>query len=245
MLKIGLGDWIMATADARDTYEKYHVRCVFGDGETKYWDSVFERNPIIAKDLLPNETFAWVTNYPSRRPYIKQTTENRFIFDEDFKIKSGELYPSNPKPKSDYVIIEPNFKKEFLLGQNKDWGLNNWQNLANKLDCELIQFNGIRKIKNARIKHTQTFQEALNWLSGARLLITTDGALHHAAAALGIPAIVLWGGVCSPNILGYDSHINIWHGDEPCGTHSSVCTHCQKAMAKITVEEVLEAYERT
>jgi len=232
----------MATADARDTYNKYHVRCVFGDGKKKYWDSVFERNPIIAKEPNLGETFAWVANYPSRRPYIKQTLPYRFIFHNDFKAKRGELYPANPKPKSNYVIIEPNVKKEFKLGDNKDWGLKNWQALADKLDCELIQLSGEHQLSNVKHERTESFQDALNWLSGARLLITTDGALHHAAEALQVPAIVLWGGVASPNNLGYDDHINIWHGDEPCGTHSRLCRHCQKAMKKITVDEVLEAY---
>jgi ADP-heptose:LPS heptosyltransferase len=88
---------------------------------------------------------------------------------------------------------------------------------------------------------TPSFRVAISAMSGASLYIGPDGGLHHVAAALGIPAVVLWGGVASPKNLGYDFHTNIWHGDEPCGTVNGICGHCKEAMAKITVEEVLEA----
>ena len=101
-----------------------------------------------------------------------------------------------------------------------------------------------KRLNNAKFIQTDSFMDALYWLSGAKLFIGSDGALHHAAAALGIPAIVLWGGMASPVNLGYDFHTNIWHGDEPCGTHSSKCQHCIDALAKISIEEVHEASKR-
>lgn len=235
----------MATADAREASEKYGVRVVFGDGKTRHWSEVFDRNPLIAKELKPNEQFAWVANYPGRRPYVKQVHKDRFEFWPEFKAKVGDLYPSDPRPKGDYVLIEPNVKQAYWIGKNKDWGFQNWKALVSKLDCEWYQMGGEPYLDKKRIIKTRAFTNAINHLAGARLLITTDGALHHAAAALGVPAIVLWGGLASPENLGYDTQTNIWHGDEPCGTHSSKCMHCIEAMKKITVEEVLEAYERS
>lgn len=241
---MGLGDWIMATADARDVNEKYGVRVVFGDGQNKHYSEVFDRNPRIAQTLEPDEVFAWVANYPSRRPYIKQTHKYHFEFHEEFKARTGELYPSDPKT-GGYVLIEPNVKQDYWLGKNKDWGFRNWKALVSKLDCEWYQMGQAPYLDKKRVIKTATFNDAINHLAGARLLITTDGALHHAAAALGIPAIVLWGGVASPENLGYEQHINLWHGNFSCGTHSKACKHCQQALAKITVEEVLAAYERS
>jgi hypothetical protein len=54
--------------------------------------------------------------------------------------------------------------------------------------------------------------------------------------------VVLWGGLVSPTILGYEFHRNIWYGAEPCGSRY-VCAHCREAMESITVEEVKVAIE--
>jgi ADP-heptose:LPS heptosyltransferase len=78
----------------------------------------------------------------------------------------------------------------------------------------------------------------LAMVAQAKLVVTTDGMLHHAAAAFGVPAIVLWGGVVSPKILGYPTHINIWNGAQPCGSYAEVCSHCREAMDSISVDQV-------
>ena len=241
---MGFGDWVMATADAKRINEQHNLRVVFGDGNKRYWDEVLDNNPRIAKYLLPGERFAWIANFPGHRPYIDKTTKDRFIYKEDFRASPGELYV-NRKPKSDYILIEPNVK-DWWLGKNKDWGFKNWKALVSKLDCEFIQVGTgkIRKFNNASFKQTNSFTDALYWLSGAKLFIGADGGLHHAAAALGVPSIVLWGGATSPVNLGYEFHTNIWHGDEPCGTYSKECQHCRELLDKITVEEVYEATER-
>ena len=242
---MGLGDWILATADAKVANEKHGVRVVFGDGKNAYWSEVFEGNPRIAKTLEYGERFAWVPNYVGHRPYIQETTADRYIFRPEYRAVPGELYFPRKKP-SDYVLIEPNIKEDLMIGKNKDWGFDNWKALTEKLDCKWIQAGakGVKVLNKKNYRRTNTFKDALYLLSGAKLFIGTDGALHHAAAAMGIPAIVLWGGMASPVNLGYDIHINLWHGDEPCGTHSSICQHCKDAMAKITVEEVHEACKR-
>jgi ADP-heptose:LPS heptosyltransferase len=116
--------------------------------------------------------------------------------------------------------------------------------LVKSLDVNWIQLGtpdrralpGVRKI------NTKRFREALPYLNKAKLVVTTDGGLHHSRAALGKDAVVLWGGLVPPTILGYVTHKNIWHGAEPCGNRS-LCDHCRKAMDSITVEEVKEAIE--
>jgi hypothetical protein len=242
---MGLGDWIMATADAKEVNERHNVRVVFGDGRNKYWSEVFDNNPRIAKELRWHEQFAWVKNYPGHRPYIKEILKNRYVFNDDFKAKPGELFIKDIV-KNDFVIIEPNVKKQLMLGPNKDWGMDNWKSLVSGLDQRGVEWRQMGMeipINRDNWLRTKSFMHAARVLGGAKLLITTDGALHHAAAALNIPAIVLWGGVAHPRNLGYESHINIHHGDEPCGSHSVDCPHCRKAMQKITIDEVLERFD--
>src|SRR5262249_52788187 len=87
---------------------------------------------------------------------------------------------------------------------------------------------------------TATFRDALCILSLARLYVGPEGGLHHAAAALGVPAVVIFGGFSSPRATGYPWHSNIAAPGKPCGS-IAYCAHCREAMASITVERVLEA----
>lgn len=87
---------------------------------------------------------------------------------------------------------------------------------------------------------TATFRQACGALSGAKLYIGPEGGLHHAAAALGIPAVVIFGGFIHPRTTGYDLHTNLFVGDEPCGS-TNYCVHCVDAMASISVDEVFSA----
>jgi ADP-heptose:LPS heptosyltransferase len=89
---------------------------------------------------------------------------------------------------------------------------------------------------------TSSFRDACRLLSNADLFVGTDGGLHHAAAALGKRAVVVWGGLVSPKILGYDSHINLHSGTHSCGSEGP-CLHCRKALDWVTVDMVVSAIE--
>jgi ADP-heptose:LPS heptosyltransferase len=81
-------------------------------------------------------------------------------------------------------------------------------------------------------------------LSLAKGFVGSDGGLHHAAAALNIPATVVWGGFASYKNLGYPDHINIHIEDEntPCGEFSD-CLHCRAIMDSITPEMVIDGIQ--
>lgn len=239
---MGLGDWIMSTAVAREANIATGLQCVFTDGREIYYDDqVFESNPRIAKVRDPEQDYVGIFDFPGNRPYIKEVTADRFVFDPDFRAMPGELFLER-KPIGDYILIEPNVKRSMPMGYNKSWPFGRWQEIAN-LPYMFVQLGTVdaRRLTGVKRVYTESFRQALHWLSGAKLLVTTDGGLHHAAAALGVPAVVLWGGMASPVNLGYASHTNIWHGDEPCGSHSKKCPHCRAAMKKISVDEVTEA----
>ena len=96
-----------------------------------------------------------------------------------------------------------------------------------------------RLLNHAVYLHTPTFKQAAAVLARAKAAVLPEGGLHHAAAALGIRAVVIYGGFISPKQTGYDMHINLFTGTEPCGSRKS-CEHCRASMAKITPEEVFE-----
>ena len=104
--------------------------------------------------------------------------------------------------------------------------------------------NHYLKVLNQKIDNDELYLKlhaSRNFHIKAKLFVGTDGGLHHAAAALGIPSVVIWTGFTSPRHLGYDTHRNIHDGSEPCGTFHSVCSHCLLKAKNISVEQVLDA----
>jgi hypothetical protein len=62
--------------------------------------------------------------------------------------------------------------------------------------------------------------------------------MHHGAAAMGVPGVVLFGGFIPPQVTGYLMHANLTGGAEACGSLNP-CPHCAAAMQAISVDEVL------
>jgi ADP-heptose:LPS heptosyltransferase len=149
----------------------------------------------------------------------------------------------------DFIVIEPSNDKlrrdRYFL--NKQWPFDRYDNLANALRShghKIVQFiyddRGYR-VSGAQLVRTQTYRQAAAILSEAALYVGSEGGLHHAAAALGVPAVVMFGGWLPPSVLGYDIHTNLTGGaTEFCGLLTP-CEHCARAMLAITVEEAFEA----
>jgi ADP-heptose:LPS heptosyltransferase len=73
------------------------------------------------------------------------------------------------------------------------------------------------------------------------LYIGPEGGLHHGAAAVGIPAVVLFGGFIPPQVTGYKTHVNLTGGaDFFCGSLQA-CKHCAEAMERIKSKHVCDA----
>ena len=76
-------------------------------------------------------------------------------------------------------------------------------------------------------------------LRDARGYVGPEGGMHHAAAALKVPAVVFFGGANSVQSTGYEDHHNIG-GDAPCGNWAP-CAHCAEIMNATTPERVIQA----
>jgi hypothetical protein len=207
------------------------------------WDGqVFANNPRMASNS--DTDVVWVKNYQGHRPYLKGTKNGRLLFNDDYKPRVGEVYFNQLEKKNidkidkDYIVVEPNVKRVYAHTVNKAW--HGWDELL-KHDLPWLQLGDVTVKRYTKWKETTNFREALQVLSKAKLFVGTDGGLHHAAAALGIPSVVIWTGFTSPRHLGYDTHRNIHDGSEPCGTYDSVCQHCLLKSKAITVEQVLDA----
>lgn len=132
---------------------------------------------------------------------------------------------------------------------NKRWPFERWQVVVAQLrqgGHEVVQFRagGGRVLSGVREIKTPTFRKALAVLQHARLFMGCEGGLHHGAAAVNIPAVVLFGGFIHPRTTGYDMHANIFTGGtEGCGRFTE-CEHCKQAMLAITPQMVIAEAER-
>jgi len=82
----------------------------------------------------------------------------------------------------------------------------------------------------------------------ACMAICVDSCVQHFAAALGVPAVVLYGGSSSPKLSGYPHNLNV-HTPFACtcdlsNGFTSACPHDYECMTAITPELVLEQMEQ-
>lgn len=235
---------LLATGIARRARLRHPGKKIcIGDGSVIEWGEVFENNPHLSKEVVPG--CIWVHSHKGFRPYIENglITGEKLVWKKDFKAYPGEIFLTEEEKNqwseySNFVHIEPNIKG--WLGPNKDWGFARWQAVVDQMpDIAWVQGPG-RRLQRVQQVETKTFRDACALLEKADLFVGTDGGLHHAAAALEKKAVVVWGGFTHPRNLGYDTHINLHSGVEPCGSLKA-CAHCKKAMDQITVETVVKA----
>lgn len=189
-----------------------------------------------------------VENYPGHRPYIRQVTRERYYYNPNFVIEPGEIFLTEEEEKNGIkgaVIVEPHTKTDMGFSRNKAWPWERWQELVNKVDLDWIQIGpkGTKTLDGVKFIETPKFRDALGYINACSFVVTTDGATHHAAAAFGKSAVVLWGGASDPYIAGYRTQVNLRADVETCGSIAD-CAHCKKAMESISVEMVVDEVRR-
>jgi ADP-heptose:LPS heptosyltransferase len=249
---MGYGDDVMATGLARGAASR-GKRIAFGDGSRIIWGpysrDIFRGNPNIAPPGAERAAdIEWIGYYKGRRIYNQQGPD-RWVWNYDFSPVPGEImldqseqdFASAIEP--GFVLLEPNIPSKHGA-TNKDWGLANYQAVADSLRAagyRVAQFGfGARRLKGAEIIATQTFRQALAVLSRAQLAILPEGGLHHGAAAVDVPAVVLFGGFIPPKVTGYAGHTNLTGGATACGSWYP-CRHCRDALAAISADTVFNA----
>ena len=173
----------------------------------------------------------------------------------DFKVRRGEFYFSDSElnfacqfPQG-FIVIEPNVPWQKIVAPNKDWGDGKYRETARILKqkgYDIIQFkhkNSRRVLPEASLIDAGNFRKAIAVLSRARLYVGPEGGMHHASAAVHVPAVVLFGGFIPPEVMGYETQICLTGGAQACG-NIQPCVHCRDAMKRISVDEVIEATGR-
>lgn len=222
------------------------------------WSVVYDHNPRLAR---PDEQGDFA-ELPGRdgtnnRPYHTAKTPQRWYYNLAFRPERGELYltPAERAFARAYagrILVEPGLKPG--ASPNKQWGLRRWQQLANLLIAvgwRPAQFHmpGVAALRGVEVIRTSGFRQACAVLEVARGAVLPEGGLHHAAAALGVPAVVIFGGYIPVELTGYTherhgvAHRNLGVSlDEACGWRIP-CAHCAAQMDNIAPERACTELE--
>lgn len=252
---MGLGDNIMATGMARGAVAR-GKRIAFGDGKKLIWDTlsagIFHGNPNIARPGQErNSNVEWIPFYRGNRLYNKQGN-GRWLWNYDFRPTPGEIFFSHEElhyaeqMRPGFIIIEPNVPIYKSVAPNKEWPAERYEEVAKRLVSAghvviQLKHGGKHNLRSASSVHSSNFRKALALLQRASLYIGPEGGMHHGAAAVNVPGVVLFGGFIPPQVTGYDTHTNlVGNATEACGSLKK-CDHCIAAMQSIEVDEVYEA----
>lgn len=244
---MGLGDVLLSIGEAKRIHQRTGQPVLITDPRgMPVRSDLFTGVPYLLQKPLRGERYQRHVNSPGHRPYIKLKTVERWFWNK-YRPEPADVVLTLPEKElgimsKDCVILEPNVKS--IGHRNKDWGWRNWQALVHLLKKgapgPLVQLTrpGDKVLDGVREIRVEGFRKALACLQQARLYVGPEGGLHHGAAAMGTPAVVLFGGFISPETTGYDQHRNLFTGGEACGMRTD-CPHCRKAMNAITPEMVL------
>ena len=158
---------------------------------------------------------------------------------------------TNKKKYRNIIFLETsstkiNNKQFGIKHKNKDWGYDNWEELINKLrkDYLIIQSIHDESKQNVNVFNPKNmnFRLACAVLNEVDFYVGPEGGFGHAAAALNKKAVLYFGGWITPEAVGYDFHENIYYESElsPCGEYKKLCSHCEEARKKITVDVFLK-----
>lgn len=254
---MGYGDEIIGSGLARGAHAR-GKKIAFGDGRQILWSDfapeVYEGNPNVAhpgQENLPN--LEWVAFHKGSRGYSTLNHDrSRWLWNYKHRMVPGEFFFSEAERAlaaaiaPGFIVIEPNLPWQKSVAVNKDWGESKYAELARRLLLQgfrLVQFkhgHSRRLVAGADIIELPRFRQAIALMQRAALYVGAEGGMMHAAAAVGIKGVVLFGGWSPPIACGYPTHVNLVGSNEACGSMQP-CRHCQQALASISVDEVKDA----
>lgn len=243
---MGLGDVLMSMGEAKRVHQRTGQPVLITDPLGRpVRSNLFTEVPYLIERPTRGVRHQRLVNSPGHRSYIKAKTPERWYWNKyrpepaDVVLTEAEIVFGAAVGGA--IVVEPNVKE--IGHRNKDWGWRNWLTLVNTLRKDghpVIQLAkpGDHTLHGVKVVVTGGFRFALACLKHASLYVGPEGGLHHGAAAMRTPAVVLFGGFISPDVTGYDQHRNLFTGGEACGSRTD-CEHCRQAMNAITPEMVL------
>lgn len=258
---MGYGDKLISAGLAHDLYavSRTPVTLVDVSGKPR-WNPVWAGNPAIVVPVRSTPRFnaPYILTGKGQHPYIAERVDKQYWKFADWRVRdhrpgyflSAEDHATIFELRrqfGSYLLLEPTPLRKHpnrrpthqafwpeLFDRLRLLGLPILQLIHGEADYQLLP--GAIQITN------HSFRHACAVLAGASLLVTTEGGLPHAAAALSIPSVVLFGGMISVDCLGYPEHENLSFPDAgtPCGRLDD-CAHCLAAWAYLSPDHVAGA----
>lgn len=246
---MGLGDDMMLAGEAREMRRRDPRKVAARHKKSgQRWSEVFVNNPNMATmaDVAGGLDVQWLDENAGRRYRESETPERRIWTNigparPDLYLTQAEKDWAARLGIEHMILVEPSIKPNATV--NKNWGHARWQELIDASpSLPWLQIGMGTQLRGVRRLTTPSFRHAAAVIARVRAAVLPEGGLHHAAAALGTRAVVLFGGYISPVQTGYPEHVNIFTGGEPCGMRVP-CDHCKSALAAITPARVLNALD--
>ena len=172
---------------------------------------------------------------------LKQPPTKPLIFLSETELKE-KILPTSRKP---WLSIQSTGNTQWT--DNKNWGAARFEQLARLLapSFSLVQIGNagdpplpVEMNLCGKIGVRQVFQV----LRQCVLFVGQVGFLMHAASAVDVPSVIIYGGFEAPWQSGYDGNANLYSAVEcaPCWLESK-CPYDKKCMAEIMPEKVVNA----
>lgn len=244
---MGIGDELMVTGRVRDMVTRHpHIKRVaiidVRKSNGRRWHDIWRDNPLMVQ---PGETMteqdAVLADHGGNRPYIKELVGARWVWRESQptpgEIYGMEKYEEYTHAARGHVIVHPALKPG--ASPSKQWSFENWLRLVREYpQVKWMQIGERNTPMRLPVPFMETpdFRAAAAALKGAKAAVLHEGGLHHAAAAVGLRAVVLFGGFISPKCTGYTTHINLFksHGEFTLGCgYRNQCVECNLIMRRM------------
>lgn len=253
----GIGDELLLSAVAREIKRAHPTIDLWIRSRHGFRYPDFVRRDEMPPDARRVETiYQNPTMYGPERhaPFpghlVQQMLDKVFV-DTGILVKAEDVRPALDGPKH-----RPGRRRVVLHSKgnprlpSKEWGVERWERLCEKLHSEgveLVQVGAadeplLPRVQDRRGTPVAELQELL---ADAGLVICLVGFLMHLAAAVGTPALVIYGGREHPSIDGYPEHVHLCSDPLPCrgrwGCHLAPdleCPHGMRCMESLTPELV-------
>lgn len=242
----------MATHHAHEQFMETGQRvCIVDKEGNARTHDIWQHNPEIARIYKEGKILNPLAFNSSCRPYIQydKITPEQWVWNTDYSVKPGKIVlgPGEHneiqrlyKNKLDhYIIIDPHVKGVNQI--NKSWGFAKYQDLVflnPNLPWVQFQYNNLPMLKGVNFIQTHSVRALVTYTSYAKAIVCNEGGLHHVAAALGIPGVVIFGGFIPSAITGYSIHTNIGNDEDHYCGRIPICAQCRIIMQGISVEQV-------
>tara|TARA_R110002051_G_scaffold311408_3_gene385407 strand:- start:992 stop:1828 length:837 start_codon:yes stop_codon:yes gene_type:complete len=241
-----------------------------GDGKTVskiVRSEVFENNPYILTRVEEGvEAFPMFLNNPQANycktdtPYKAHHRYDKHIIEqmcEFYNIENPELrcelYFTEAERQNitkltaelgdEYIVVEPYSKDNYT--PNRSYPLGKWQEIINELSKKIqvvqVGLSNYPLLKNMiDFRGKTSFRSAALLIEKAKLFMSTEGGLVHAATCVDTTSIVIITGYQDTKMVAYPQNININIGSHgPCGLKLE-CPECTQDAISHNYKEILD-----